>query len=292
MKKYIVYLFVMAFVSNFSAQDDESSNFRFGILGLGSVDWLVPDNDKKFTSGGIGVGYGWGLQTEFKLNAKTSLRTGVSLITSSGELNYADNNISFDSTCYVLNVDEEFVEWEQAFDSNNDLLVGNQLYLLKSRSMSISYVNIPVALKMKTNEIGYLTWFAEFGANFGFNTKTRTDDVCDLVEYDNTNDAFILDPDIVSPFSPSDISVSNLNLDKGTQPVKTGILIGIGGEFNFSGTTSLFFAGHFNYDISNAITTEKREDFLRSRDIYSGDFESIGAKSTFRNIRLTVGIIF
>jgi hypothetical protein len=158
--------------------------------------------------------------------------------------------------------------------------------------MKMSYVNVPVALKMKTNEIGYLTWFAEFGANFGFNTKTRTDDVCDLVEYDNAIDAFVLDPDIVSPFSPSDILVSNLNLDKGTQPVKTGILIGIGGEFNFSGTTSLFFAGHFNYDISNAITTEKREDFLRTRNIYSGDFESVGAKSTFRNVRLTVGIIF
>ena len=48
----------------------------------------------------------------------------------------------------------------------------------------------------------------------------------------------------------------------------------------------------FNYDISNAITTEKREDFLRTRNIYSGDFESVGAKSTFRNVRLTVGIIF
>jgi hypothetical protein len=292
MKKYIVYLFAMAFAFNLSAQDDETSNFRFGILGTGSIDWLVPDNDKKFTSGDIGVGYGWGLQTEFKINAKTSLRTGVSLMTSSGKLNYADNNISFDSACYVLNFDDEFVEWDEAFDANNVLSAGNQIYLLKNRSMKMSYVNVPVALKMKTNEIGYLTWFAEFGANFGFNTKTRTDDVCDLVEYDNAIDAFVLDPDIVSPFSPSDILVSNLNLDKGTQPVKTGILIGIGGEFNFSGTTSLFFAGHFNYDISNAITTEKREDFLRTRNIYSGDFESVGAKSTFRNVRLTVGIIF
>jgi hypothetical protein len=290
MKKYILYLFTMAFALNFSAQDSETSTFRFGILGIGSIDWLVPDNDKKFTSSGIGVGYGWGLQTEFKLNDKTSLRTGISLMTSSGSLNYADNNISFDSACYVLNVDEEFVEWEAAFDANSDLLAGNQMYLLKNRSMKMSYVNIPVALKMKTNEIGYLTWFAEFGANFGFNTKTRTDDNCDIIEYEN--EEFVLDPDIVSPFSPSDYALSNLNLDKGTQPVKTGILIGLGGEFNFSGSTSLFFAGHFNYDISNAITTEKRESFIRARNIYSGNFESVGAKSTFRNIRLTVGVIF
>jgi len=290
MKKYIVYLFALAFALNASAQDDETSNFRFGILGMGSVDWLVPDNDKKFTSGGIGVGYGWGLQTEFKINAKTSLRTGVSLMTSSGALNYADNNISFDSACYVLNVDEEFVEWDEAFDANNNLSAGNQMYLLKTRSMKPSYVNIPLALKMKTNEIGYLTWFAEFGANFGFNTKTRTNDICDYVDYDPLTSEFSLTS---APGSLSqDVTKENLNLDKGTQPIKTGILIGIGGEFNFSGSTSLFFAGHFNYDISNAITTEKREDFLRTRNIYSGNFESVGAKSTFRNIRLTVGIIF
>ena len=290
MKKYIVGLFSILLTLNVSAQDDETSNFRFGILGLGSVDWLVPDNDKKFTSGGVGLGYGWGLQTEFKLNAKTSLRTGISMMTSSGSLNYADNNISFDSACYVLNVDEEFVEWDNAFDQNNDLSAGNQMYLLKSRSMKMSYVNIPLALKMKTNEIGYLTWFAEFGANFGFNTKTRTNDICDYVDYDPVTSEFSLTsaPGGLS----SDVAKENLNLDRGTQPVKTGILIGIGGEFNFSGSTSLFFAGHFNYDISNAITTEKREDFLRTRNIYSGDFENVGAKSTFRNIRLTVGIIF
>ena len=212
------------------------------------------------------------------------------MMTSSGSLNYADNNISFDSACYVLNVDEEFVEWDDAFDQNNDLSAGNQMYLLKSRSMKMSYVNIPLALKMKTNEIGYLTWFAEFGANFGFNTKTRTNDICDYVDYDPVTSEFSLTsaPGGLS----SDVTKENLNLDRGTQPVKTGILIGIGGEFNFSGSTSLFFAGHFNYDISNAITTEKREDFLRTRNIYSDNFENVGAKSTFRNIRLTVGIIF
>jgi hypothetical protein len=38
-------------------------------------------------------------------------------------------------------------------------------------------VNIPIILKMKTKEIGYFTYFGEFGAVLGFKTKARVNGI-------------------------------------------------------------------------------------------------------------------
>ena len=43
----------------------------------------------------------------------------------------------------------------------------------------------------------------------------------------------------------------DLDLAKGTQPIRAGIRVGGGAEYNISGTTSLFFSLHYNYFITN-----------------------------------------
>ena len=70
----------------------------------------------------------------------------------------------------LLNSDFQFVQWDESLapvDSSS-----GQIYQLKERKYKINYVNIPLILKMKTKEIGYFTYFGEFGAVLGFKTKT------------------------------------------------------------------------------------------------------------------------
>ena len=50
---------------------------------------------------------------------------------------------------------------------------GNNIYWLKERKYKVNYVTIPIGLKLKTKEIGYLTYFGEFGGNIGIPYKTR-----------------------------------------------------------------------------------------------------------------------
>ena len=57
---------------------------------------------------------------------------------------------------------------------------------LKSRTYKNNYVTIPVGIKMKTKEIGYMTYFGEFGLNLAFRTGTK---IADDVDYLGDNDA-------------------------------------------------------------------------------------------------------
>jgi len=249
-------------------EDNNIKNFRFGLKGDLSIDWLSPDNDKKFESNCVGIGYDWGLQLEFRLNKTLSFVSGLSLKNSSGSLNYFSAS-SADSTFYILDKDEEFVP----FDTAAANVATNTVYFLQSRKYSINYVNIPLMLKMKTNEIGYLTYFGQFGANIGIKTKARVSDESKLVNGNVVNK-------------------EKLDLTDGVQPIRFGITIGGGAEYNFSGSTSMFFGLQYNHYFTNTLTSEKNEKYLRKFDSTEGTFDNVGAKAMPGSVSLTVGILF
>ncbi len=80
MKKQITHLLLLfiALIPNLSiisqedpvVENEKVQKFRFGLNGMSSIDWLVPQNQKKFLSGSVGMGYGWGPQLEFVLLLK------------------------------------------------------------------------------------------------------------------------------------------------------------------------------------------------------------------------------
>ena len=282
MKKIVITTLLILPLLCFNAQEEEGKKFRFGLLGNTSVGWLAPDDSRKFSSGGVGLGLGWGLQMEFKLGKTTSFATGFNLESFSAKLNYADDLLpSYKPTYYLLNDNFEYVKWDELSPSIDSLQ--GDLYQLKERKYAVNYVNIPFILKMKTKEIGYFTYFGEFGAIVGLKTKARVDDVSDRI--DTTSTVFSVD---VANFP----GLGDLDLAKGTQPIRAGLRVGGGAEYNISGTTSLFFSLHYNYFITNALTRAASEDYLRSYNSDTGQFEAVGAKAIPGSVSLTVGILF
>ena len=273
--KKIVYAFIGLFLFNSSiaqvsvSEDNNIKNFRFGLLGQTSIDWLSPDNQKKFTSTGSKIGYGWGLQMEFRLNQVTSVMTGFGLYTSRGGIDFVSASAA-DSSYYLLNQDEEFVNFAADSASN----ASYDLFWLQNRSYKINYVTLPIALKMKTKEIGYFTYFGQFGANIGIKTKTRVKD------------------EVIQVGSNTKTEISDLNLDKGTQPIRLGLLVGGGAEYNFSGTTSMFFGLNYNHYFTNAL---KKEDpyILNNVNITKRTGgEKIKQNAIPGSVSLVVGILF
>jgi len=283
--KWITSMLTILLFSNIFAQDNTGKSFRFGLRGNVSTDWLSPDNLKEFSNAGVGLGYGWGFQMEFKLGeSTTSLATGMSLTTFAGSLNYNDESlVAHHPTYYALN-NFEFVEWNEGLFPV-DTMNAYELYQLKERKYKINYVTLPISLKMKTKEIGYFTYFGEFGANIGLKTKTRVNDICDKLEWDTLGlDFNIIDVDHAEN--------SDLDLAKGTQPIRVGLLVGGGAEYNISGSTSLFFALHYHYFVTNALTRTQSEDYLRELNSTTGQFENVGAKAIPGSVSLTVGVLF
>ena len=98
---------------------------------------------------------GYGMIGEFTLADNYSLSTGISIAYDGGKLQYGD--------MYFL------------ASTANDPTPDSTIYTI-TRSYKLQYFEIPLCLKMETNEIGYITYWAKFGPGIGFNLKALGDD--------------------------------------------------------------------------------------------------------------------
>lgn len=300
MKKLILLAGIILGLSNITTaqvsvtEDNDIKNFRFGLKGGFSTDWLNIDNDKKFLSGGVGLGYHWGLQLEFRLNKTLSFVSGLSLTTNNLKIDYTGAT-SADTVLYILDRNEEFVDFGSDTTSvfESMLTPTNNVYWLQNRSIKANYVNIPVALKMKTKEIGYFTYFGQFGMNIGIKTGGKTNDVVQKITFDvdslvNTESFYGSNTTI----NTEKITLEKLDLTSALQPVRLGLKIGGGAEYNFSGSTSMYFEVNYNHYFTNGLRKESRETYLNTLDYVENQFKNVGAKAIPGSVSLTVGVLF
>ena len=284
MNKFLLFLsFYLLLSTNIVPQNNDPivktvfREYRFGITALSSLGWLTPLQQKIYSRGKIGLGFGWGFNVEKNFNPNTSFRTGFSISTFKAGLNYYDENLSLNhKTYYVLDSQEDFVSWGDPDDPVPD----GDLYQLKNRKYKINYFNIPFILKLKTNEIGYFTYYGEFGASIGFKTKALVED--DIIFLDSLLDN-----------STSTETKKDIDINEGTKTIRLGLSLGAGAEYNLSGNTSLFFQLNWNYFLLDQLKSADNEKFLRkvtSEGI--GVFESVGAKSIPGTIVLSFGVLF
>lgn len=257
-----------SYFSQIDNKENNSKNLRFGLKTNLSIDWLRPENKKKFKSNGSSLGYGWGAQIEYRLNKTASIVTGVGLQTSYGKIGFFDAS-SKDTVLYLLNKDEEFKE----FNEKNRLDSNNSLYQLFDRKYKINYVTIPIALKMKTKEIGYFTYYGTFGLNLGIKTKATVKDEVMLTNSNNKS------------------TINDLNLNSGVSFARTGLIVGGGAEYTVSGSTAVFIDLTYNYFFTNVL--DKDDEYLGVKNYTSNTgFNPIKQKAIPGNIALTIGVLF
>ena len=284
---YLIFFFLPLLLFGQSKNNDpivESSKFRklrFGLYGQGSLGWLSPIDGKKYSQGPLGLGFGWGFDIEINFNTNTSLRTGINLSTFKAGLNYYNSDLTLaKETYFVLDASENYVNW----DGNNP--PDGDLYQLYNRKFKVNYVNIPVILKLKTNEIGYFTYYGEFGATLGFKTKALVDDEIKPLDYNQSDSSFSNSLNLNQK-----LYILDINADKSTQPIRIGLNLEAGAEYNLSGNTSIFFQLNWNYFVNNLLTRPENEAFLRE-ETSKGIFNAVDAKAIPGNIVLSFGVLF
>ncbi len=276
MIKKIALLFVAVIGLQFANAQDDSKGFRFGLRLDPSLNWYKVDNEKKFESAGSGLGFGWGLHTEIKLSENASWTNGIGLFYDKGNINYKLSSTTGDSVYYLLNGDDELLEFPT--DSITGALpAGSSMYSLGTRHYTVNYAHLQSCIKMKTKEIGYITYYGQFGLNLGIKTKARANDDSEIIGGTTT-------------VTYTSIQKEKIDITKDAAFMKLGINIGFGMEFNISGSTSAFAGISYNHGFTNTVG---KSDYLRTtNDTAPGKLIEIDQKFTARNIALTIGILF
>lgn len=261
MKKVLILIFALTLGAQFSYAQDENNlkNFRFGLVASPSLNWYKPEDIKKMESAGIKSGFAWGLQMEFRLNKVASLGTGL-------QVNYDRGYIHFVDTANFL-YDTQDDAYLGVDDTAGKTFVG---YKVNDRLYKTNYVMLPMYLKMKTGEIGMMTYYGEFGLMSSIRLKSKTTD--EVTQY-------------TTGFPKS--TLADVDNTKDMNPFRFQLHIGGGFEYNLAGTTSMFVGLAFNYGFSNVF--QKDSEYLTTT---ASTWTPFKQQATANNVALSVGILF
>lgn len=202
MKRFILFFFLIGGTYIANAQ-----KFHFGLKIAPGIAWLKSDT-KSLDNDGVKLGFSYGIITEFALNKNEnySVATGFEVAYRGGK------------TSQLVSIT----------DANGAIINS----VIKKTKYSLEYLELPVTLKMKTNEIGAFRYFGQFGIVPGINIKAKVTD--------DTEGNFFTDG------SKSDIN-----------SFAASVLIALGLEYNLVGSTSMVVSAGFNNGLTDVLDVNR-----------------------------------
>lgn len=272
MKKLVYTFIAISFTAScLLAQDAGDKKVKLGITATPAINWLSPGNSNFMSSNGVSLKAGIGLTADFRLTDIIWLHTGLEYTGMGGKLAYK----SADTVGYY------YGGGTIKNTALSPLIVnpsGALPYRLLERKYNSGFIHIPVGFKLKTKEIGMLTYFGQIGGDLYVKTSAKGDD---KVSNDFTANT-------TSSFTKSDLnSVVNF--------FNAGIHLGAGTEYRFSGSTCLI--GSITYQHSVLNYTSTGTDYLTQVSYPKGyfnapTFSQFNNAAKINQIVLTVGIMF
>lgn len=179
--------------------------FRLGLTAHPTIGWAKPEGAK---SNGVNLGFSYGLIGDFNFAENYSFSTGFTITTINGKTTEIDPRPYHDS---------------QQFPNPTP-------YDLK---YMLQYVEIPLTVKLKTEKIGMVRWYGQFGLSNDFMIGARQDvSINGRTLFDNTR------------------------IKKDINFYRAGLIIGAGLEYDIARNTSVTTGLTFNNGFTD-ITDDK-----------------------------------
>jgi len=264
MKKICVLsLLIVTSIKTTMAEDSVLKNFRFGLKALPVISWIKPDDIKKFKNAGVSLKFNYGLITEFKLTKTAVFATGFDFNSYGGTIEYQNSTTKYD----IPDV------------STTDSLVS---FLISKRNYNMKTYEIPLTLKLRTPEIGSLTYFAQFGINVGIRGKVKSNDEGKYIS--EGVKSHLIHDDGPTTERPDNIITKDMNL------FRLGLNVGVGAEYNLIGSTSLVISiNYFNAFLNTLKNTSKELQTINTKT-NKYDFVTQNVKSNAA--AFNIGFIF
>ncbi len=144
-KFYVIGLLFLGFLGNANAQDDRKVNLAFTVSP--SLSWLETTNNG-YEKDGNSAGIKYGLLIDFRLFGveNYALATGFTMNHISGKMKGASYFTEAGGTVIPATRESKF---------------------------KMTYIDVPLAIRLRTNEIGYNVFYGVFGSELGFNISTK-----------------------------------------------------------------------------------------------------------------------
>jgi long-subunit fatty acid transport protein len=198
MKKLFTLGLCILFAHSIYAQSEDFKKFHFGLKVSSGFTWLKPD-DTNLKNDGTKLSFGYGVITEFAFTENYSFVTGININANRGAIRQT---------------------------STVEVTPGTTVAVETSSKLKIQYLELPVTLKMKTNEIGMIKYFGQFGFGNSFRLKSAADVSTTVNGVKTTTD--------------------NVDINKSINLIREALIVGVGIEYNLTGSTSLIAS--VNYD--------------------------------------------
>lgn len=225
-KKIAITLAILGLTLGVNAQ---YKTIKLGLRAGANLGWVRSSTDG-YESQGMRAGYSWGFVSEFYFMENYAVQTGFNIQSLRGKLEYP-------------------------------AIIGNESgYLL--RKYKLSYIQIPVTVKMKANLTDLFTFYGRVGFGAGFNIDGKARD--------------IFTPDTGGAYAETEQNIQDeINLFRGS------LILGLGGEYAIKGSTSLFVDIALDNGFIDILTGKENE-----RD------PELDHKAINSCLELSVGVIF
>jgi hypothetical protein len=225
---FIIALSVFLLTGTVYSQKQEP--IKLGLKVAPNIGWLSPST-QGYSSGKASFGGTLGFISEFYFTERYAITTGLNFSFLSGNMNYADNLVI-----------------------DNDTLTGSM-----TQKVRITYLEIPLMVKMNTKMFGDFSFYGLAGFAAGFNLASKT-----------TNNF---------------VSVSGLSNEEkkdygdNTTLMRGSVNIGIGAEYHLDTSTRIFAGITYSNALNNVL---KGSNNLTSRTV----------KAWMNYLELNIGVLF
>jgi len=202
------------------AQVGFAQKFHFGLKASPGLYWIATDASYTEPNGG-NMGFNYGAIAEFGFTDNYAFATGMDVSNKAGSYTYKT----------------------KTFSSNIDL--------------NLQYLEVPLTIKMKTNEVGYFKYYGQFGLTVGFNLSgSYTGDVKTLTSAGKDTTYIISKTQFGSDSKSIDASL-----------FRAGLLIGAGLEYNLAGSTSLLAGISWDNAFLDALETKNNTPKIKLKGL-------------------------
>lgn len=212
--------FILLTIVSFSLATYAQKSFQLGLQVSPNLSWVKP-NSENLERDGLKFGFNFGLIGDFNFADNYSFSTGIGLANAGGKF---------------IKPDVQTIDNVSRFGKTET-------------DLRLKYIEVPLTLKLKTNEIGYMKYFAQVGFGIAYNYDAVADEKFNYVS----------DPALV--LTGGSRSNEDVDYSDEVNALRASLILGLGAEYNLSGNTSLLLGITFNNGFTNVF----------SEDTYSAD---------------------